>query len=80
MPWAVELSEIQILLKIKLEWINYILIDYKSYFLKFFTVVSQNEVVQWFVKPIIIILFWTHPVTVRFEDDFRFGTTTELSL
>ena len=33
-----------------------------------------------FVKPIILILFRTHPVTVRFEDEFRFGTTTELSL
>ena len=41
---------------------------------------KQNKVVQWFVKPLIVIYIRTHPVTMRFEDDFRFGTTTELSL
>ena len=41
---------------------------------------QQNEVVHGFVKPLIVISFQTRPVTVRFEDDFRFGTTTELSL
>ena len=41
---------------------------------------KQDKVVQWFVKPLIVIQFQTHPVTVRFEDDFRFGTTTDLSL
>ena len=32
------------------------------------------------VKPLIVISFRTHPVTVRFEDDFRFGTTTDLAI
>ena len=41
---------------------------------------KQNKGVQWFIKPLIVTLFRTHPVTMRFEDDFRFGTTTELSL
>ena len=41
---------------------------------------KQNKVVQWFVKPLIVISFQTHPVTVRFENAFRFGTTTDLSL
>ena len=35
---------------------------------------------KWLVKPSIVIAFRTHPVNVRFVDDFRFGTTTELSL
>ena len=41
---------------------------------------KQNKVVHWFVKSLIIITFRTPPVIVRFEDDFRFGTTTELSI
>ena len=49
-----------------------------------FTVVSQrsrqNKVAQQFVKPLIVILFVTHPVTRSFGDDIRFRTTTELSL
>ena len=39
----VESSEIHILLKIKLELIDYILIDYESYFIKFSTVMSQGS-------------------------------------
>ena len=38
---------------------------------------KQNKVVQWFVKSLTIIIF-EH--ILLFEDDFRFGTTTELSL
>ena len=71
-----------ILLKVKLEWI----LTYQP-IIKLFHQISdcsiarkQNKVVQWFVKPLIVISFWIHPVTVRFDDDFRFGTTTELSL
>ena len=36
-------------------------------------------IVQWFVKPLIVISFQTqHHDTVRFEDDFRLRTTTDL--
>ena len=53
-----------------------------NYFIQFSTVVLQrgrNKVVQYFVKPFIVISFLAHPVTMRFGDDFRFRTTTELS-
>ena len=63
--------------------IDYMLIDYKYYFIQIFDCSiarKQNKVVQWVVTPFVVISFRTHPVTVRFEDDFRFGTTTELSL
>ena len=46
------------------------------YFIKFSTVVSQGgEIVQQFVKPFMVMSFLTHPVTMRFEDNFRFRTT-----
>ena len=41
---------------------------------------KQNKLVQWFGKPLIVTSSRTYPVTVRFKDDFRFGTTTDLSL
>ena len=80
---TVEWLEIHIFLKIELEWIDYILIDYKviSQNFRLYSIArKQNKVVQSFVKPLTVILFRTQLGTVRIEGDFRFGTTTELYL
>ena len=54
-----------------------ILINYNiSYFMKILTVALQGSKIKlfkWFAKPLIVISFQTHPVTVRFEYDLRFG-------
>ena len=52
-----KLSEIHILLKIKLEWIDYTVIDCKitSSSFRLFIAKKQNKVVQWFVKQLIVI-------------------------
>ena len=56
---TVESLEIHILLKIKLELIDYILIDYKviSQNFDYNCARKQNEVVQWFVKHLFVISF-----------------------
>ena len=56
---TVESLEIHILLKIKLELIDYILIDYKviSPNFAYNSARKQNEAVQWFVKHLFVISF-----------------------
>ena len=58
---TVELSEIHIVLKFKLERIEYILIDYKLFHQIFDCSIArkQNKVVHWFVKPkpLVVISF-----------------------
>ena len=71
------LSEIHILSIFKLEWIDYSIIKlYKI----FDCSIARRQVVQQFVNPLIVIAFRTHSVALRFEDNFRFVTTTELPL
>ena len=51
--------------------------------MNFSTVVLQGgktKVVQYFVKPFIFISFGTQPITMRSEDYFRFGTTTDRTI
>ena len=71
--WHVELLQIHSLLKIMSTYQSIIKLFHQISDCSIAT--KQNKVVQWFVKPLIVILFRTHPVTVRFNYDFRFGTT-----
>ena len=77
----VVLSEIHILLKIKLEWIDNVYYAIIHLFHRIFEcniATRLHKFVQLFVKPLCAISFLTLPVIMRFGDDFWFRIPTEL--
>ena len=63
-----------ILLEINfLEWINYRLIQ-NFISSNFLLIVNCKKLKLFNIKPFIVISLRTQPVTMRFKDDFRFGT------